>query len=187
MLEVQHYLFLWCFLEARIKTGQESLFCLSHLPSVIFRLELRKSLEQVAESDLMWELTWSQRLRVSAPCCCQAHRARLTHSPLMLAACLSSVDYSSLIYHSQHHPCLIHLASPRVGATICSSLQCFLLVLHSERPWALCLERTGLSGRASRQEHNQTLQSSVEQLSNSSNSRSGLFSGLKSLCSQLST
>lgn len=36
----------------------------------------------------MWELTWSQWLRVSAPCCCQTRRAHLTHSPLMLAACL---------------------------------------------------------------------------------------------------
>lgn len=141
--------FPWSTYENRARA---SLFCLSHLPSVIFRPELQKSLEQVAESDLVWELTWSQRLRVRAPCLLPNEPSSSDTQPADVgsSSLLSRLQHQALLphYHSQHHPPLSHLASPRVGATIHSCLQRFLLVLHSERPQALCLEHTDPSEKA---------------------------------------
>jgi len=132
--------------------ARESLFCLSHLPSVIFRPELEKSLEQVAGSDLVWELTWSQQLRVSAPCSLPNAPSSSDTQPVDTGSLslLSRLQHRALLphYHNQHHPRLIRLASPRVDATIRSCLQRFLLLLHSERPRALCLEHEGPLGRS---------------------------------------
>lgn len=76
----------------------ETLFCLSYLPSVIFRQELKKSLQQVPESSSKW---FSMRVHMKPVAWCHHFlftdyiQALLTCDPLMLAAHLFSVCYST--------------------------------------------------------------------------------------------
>lgn len=76
----------------------ETPFCLSYLPSVIFRQELNKSLQQVPESSWKW---FSMKVHMK-PVARYHHflftdyaQAFLTCDPLMLAAHLFSVCYST--------------------------------------------------------------------------------------------
>ena len=168
VLDVQFCLllhpFLWYFLEICIKLGQERpYFILSHLPSVIFRLELNKSLKQVPESSWKWfnmRADAEPAALLSLPAHWLMRRAPLTCDPLTLAAhlflgyCssgLSSLIITACALHAQH----AHTRStqPRPGSvpSLAASSSVFswweIPSVHGKRTRAPGLHLAGLAGK----------------------------------------